>query len=108
MIGSSPTAQHEPTPHQSRVRLFVDEERKLYTSMGLKYKTVFSCGACLRGTFKALWQGIRYCWCFCRSGDVQQQGGVFVTVNGQCTLRHLEDRPDDHFDPKLLLEAALK
>jgi len=43
----------------------------------------------------------------CSSGDVMQQGGVFVLDSeGNCLFKYLEDNPTDHANIKDIFAAA--
>jgi len=106
-FGCVPINKEDSTPHQKLFSLYVDPRREAYQILGLKYKNYFTCGSCLSGTWKALKQGVCKCWCMCSSGNVQQQGGVFVLdQQGDCSFSHLEDIPTDHRDPQDVLKAA--
>jgi hypothetical protein len=106
-LGAIPKQGESSNSHQDLFRLYVDPKREAYTSLGLKHKTVVTCGKILKGMWRAVVQGITKCWCMCSSGDVEQQGGVFVlNNNGECLFKHIEDNPQDHADIKETLRAA--
>jgi len=87
--------------------LFVDQKREAYQTLGLTYGVHVTLRACCCGTIRALWQGITKCWCFPSSGDVKQNGGVFVMKqDGECHFKHIETIPNDHADVKHVLQAA--
>lgn len=87
--------------------LFVDQKREAYRALGLTYGTHVTCHACCCGTVRALWQGLSRCWCITSSGDVKQNGGVFVMhQDGQCVLAHIETIPADHAPVQQVLTAA--
>jgi len=106
-IGSRPKQGQSSNKHQDLFRLYVDPKREVYKSLGLLHSTYFNCSQCLSGTWRALKQGITKCWCMCSSGDVKQQGGVFVlNSQGECLFKHLEQTPKDHANIKDIFEAA--
>lgn len=98
--------------------LYVDRELVVYKSFDLRRGGKVRFNDVMRGTARALWQGITRCWCMCQSGDVQQQGGVFVIKpttsqtdqsNNQsleCVFAHIDQDGGDHANTDEVFRAA--
>ena len=88
--------------------IYTDQDRVAYQALGLVYKSQFDCGLCVRGTVRALWQGVSRCWCICESGDIKQNGGEFVLEGGtgRCLLAHVDQKPGGHAAVEDVLKAA--
>ncbi len=98
-----------PTLAQQNFHLYCDQTLKIYRELGLKSKVVFRCDFCIKGPWRACVQGITKCYCFCQSGDVKQQGGIFVfRQSGDCIFKRIEDAPGDHEDPEKLINFVIE
>jgi len=94
--------------NQPFFRIYSDPTREAYTALGLIHKTQFYCLSCMKGTVRALYQGITRCWCIWNSGDTKQNGGVFVLKGGtgESLFTHIDQTPSDHAQIDDIFKAA--